>query len=404
MATLKLLPEQLKFMASTSPIVAYVGGIGSGKSYISCIKAVKNAINGRIELLIGLTYSQARDVLLETLMRVLDSYGLIENKHYKINKSELNVSFIGGGKILIRSAEIGNKLRGLNVSDVFVDESAYLKDREVFDITLGRMRLETDGQMHLTTSPNSFNWLYDIVQDKETDTIRVSTFKNSFLPDQYIKNLLKQYSSKFIQQELYGEFVQLTGSIFNGDWLREDIPDFRPNDIHNCKKIRFYDFAFSEDGDYSAGVLLAKYGEKYVIEDIVRVRQTYTDLRKTIIETAKKDGRDVMIGWEQAGQQKAVISDLNSISELALFQKRSLNVAKHGHKIKRILPLASLAENGNLFIMPACGNKKQFRDECNALTMDDSHPNDDMIDACASAFIMHNTIANGAQGHNARIY
>ena len=400
MNNIPLLNEQIDFLSSTSSIINYVGGIGSGKTFISCVKAIKNATMGRTQLMIGLTYSQARDVIYETLLKVFDLYGMKERTHFTINRSELTIRFCGGGKILIRSAEIGNRLRGLTISDCFIDEAGFLKNNDIYNIVLGRMRECGDGQLHTITSPNGFNWLYDITQQPNCHNIRVSTFKNSFLPDQYIKNLLQQYSTKFISQELFGEFVQMGGTIFEADWIKTDITIIPKSDLQNPKKIRFWDFAFSDgEGDYSAGVLLAKYGSRYVIEDIVRVQKNYTDLKKIIIETARHDGRDTLIGWEQAGQQKGIINDLNAVPELAMYNKRNLVVSKYGHKIKRILPLASLAENGNLFIFNSCNNKTDFLNECNGLTLDDSHTHDDMVDACASAFIMFNTIANSPTSH-----
>ena len=72
--------------------------------------------------------------------------------------------------------------------------------------------------------------------------------------------------------------------------------------------------------------------------------------------------------------------------------------------MKHILPLASLAENGKLYMSDGCKNKNEFKNECNALTMDDSHQNDDMVDACASAYIMFNSVFNNAQGHRTNIY
>ena len=207
MPEVSLMPEQCEFLTSTSPIVGYVGGIGAGKSFVSCIKAARNASMGRAQLMIGLTFSQAKDVLLTTMEKVLGLFKFIEGYHYKINRSELNITFMTGGIIYIRSAEIGDRLRGYTVSDAYIDEAAYLKNRVVFDILLGRLRESHDGQIHLTTSPNGFNWVYDIVQSEECQFLKVSTFKNPFLPEQYIKNMIKQYSSKFIQQELYADFV-----------------------------------------------------------------------------------------------------------------------------------------------------------------------------------------------------
>jgi predicted phage terminase large subunit-like protein len=406
-----LLPEQIDFITSKNPIVQYVAGIGAGKTFVACIKATQNALGGRYELMLGLTYSAARDVIFDTLLKVFDLFGLIANRHYTVNKSELNISFIGGGKILIRSAEVGNRLRGLNISDAFIDEAGYLKDKDVFDIVLGRLRDRDDGQLYITTSPCGFNYIYDLSLRSDVTTIKVSTFKNSFLPDRYIKTLLSQYSSTFIQQELYAEFVTLSNGMFNSQWIKdytsnETIVKLMNTQSSNIQRVRFWDFAFSsgDKADYSAGVLLAKVDGRYVIEDIVRVKQEYVDLKKTIVETAIKDGKGVQIGFEKAGQQKAVIGDLSTVPELALYVKKSLTVAKHGSKLQRILPLASQAELGNIYIKNTCRNKVEFKHECDALTVDDTHQHDDMVDACASAYILFNEIYNAPKGLKSNIY
>jgi predicted phage terminase large subunit-like protein len=410
MADIALLPEQIEFITAKDPIIQYVGGLGAGKSFIVCIKALKNALGGRSQLMVGLTYSAARDVLLTTLIKVLDLYGLRENIHYKLNKSELNVSFKGGGKILIRSAEIGNKLRGLNISDAYIDEAAYLKDDKIFQIILGRLRECEDGQLHISTSANGFNWVYDLTLMDDVKTIKVSTFKNSFLPDQYIKNMLKQYSATFIRQELYADFVTISNGFFKSDWIR----DLSTNEklgislatSGKVKRIRFWDFAFGsdKDSDWSAGVLLALVDGRWVIEDIVRVRQEYADLKRSIIETAKLDGTGITIGYEKAGQQKAIISDLSTIPDLRGYTVRTLTVSKYGSKMRRILPVSSQAELGNVYILDTCRNKRVFTDEVGQLSMDDSHAHDDMVDSMASAFILLNEGMNSTTGHKTNLY
>jgi predicted phage terminase large subunit-like protein len=410
MADIALLPEQIEFINSKNSVVYYGGGIGAGKTFIACIRASMNALEGRTQLMIGLTYSAARDVILETLLKVLGLMGLKENTHYSVNKSDLSVKFRGAGRILIRSAEIGDKLRGLTVSDIFIDEFAYMKNIGVYEILLGRLRESNDGQIYLTSSPRGFNFAYDIAQQPECDYIKVSTFKNSFLPDQYIKNMLKQYSATFIRQELYADFVTISNGFFKSEWIR----DLSTNEnlgvslatSSNVKKIRFWDFAFGStgDSDYSAGVLLALVDGRYILEDIVRVRQEYVDLRKTIIETAKHDGTDVVIGFEKAGQQKSVISDLSTIPELTMFRKKTLTVSKYGSKMKRILPVSSQAEMGNIYIVNTCRNRKHILDEIDQLSMDDSHAHDDMIDALASAYILLNEGMNSTTGHKTNLY
>jgi len=410
MSDIALLPEQIEFITAEDPIVQYVGGIGAGKSFIVCIKAVKNALRGRNQLLVGLTYSAARDVLLTTLLKVLDLYGIKEGRHYRLNKSEMNITFVGGGKIYIRSAEIGDKLRGLNISDAYIDEAAYMKDDKIFNIILGRLRESDDGQLHISTSPNGFNWIYDLSLMEDVRTIKVSTFKNSFLPDQYIKNMLKQYSATFIRQELYADFVTISNGFFKSEWIRDlSTNEKLAKDLltsPKVKRIRFWDFAFGsdKDSDWSAGVLIALVEGRWVIEDIVRVRHEYADLKKTIIETAKLDGTSIVIGYEKAGQQKAIISDLSTIPELRGYVVRTLTVSKYGSKMKRILPVSSQAELGNVYIKDTCRNKKVFTDEVGQLSMDDSHAHDDMIDAAASGYILLNEGMNATTGHKTNIY
>lgn len=405
-SNITLMPEQSTFMQSKKPFVAYVGGIGAGKSYVACIKAVRNALQGRSQLMVGLTFSHARDVLFDTLKKVLDAHGLEEGIHWTANKSQLEIEVLKKGKIYIKSAELGDKLRGYNVSDVFIDEAAYHKNNEVFNILLGRIREVDDAQIHLTTSPRGFNWVYDLTEDDDCEYIKVSTFKNPFLPTRYIKNMLKQYSSTFIKQELYADFVNISTGIFNAEWINtlEENAQLHTKYVQdsNIKRIRFWDFAFGDDksADYSAGILVAKVNDNYVIEDIIRVKKTYTSLKEVIIETALKDGNNVEIGFEKAGQQKAVIDDLVRDPRLSGYVRTPFNVAKHGAKMKRILPLASSAENGQIFIKNNCKHKADFMRECNELTLDDSHLNDDMVDACASAYLMFNN-SNKVFGYRA---
>lgn len=398
-SSIGLMTEQERFIKSSKPIVAYIGGIGSGKTFVSCIKAVLNAIDGRNQLMVGLTFPHARDVLAKTLSKVLDMMGFIEGYHWSMNKTSLEFSILGRATIYIKSAELGDKLRGYNVADIFIDEASYHKDDSVFNILIGRMREVEDAQIHLTTSPNGFNWVYDLTKSSDCDFITVSTFENPFLPDQYIRNMINRYSSTFIRQELYAEFVNISTGIFDSNFIKT------VRTIPNGQSVRFWDFAFGsgDKADYSAGVLLTKVGQEYYIEDIVRVKQEYNDLKNTIIKTAQRDGRDVVIGFESAGQQKAVVNDLVRLPQLAGYIKKSLQVAKYGHKMKRVLPVASLAENGQLHILSTCSNKREFFDECDALTMDDTHAHDDMVDALASAYISLNDLPV-ARGYRSNIY
>jgi len=357
--------------------------------------------------MVGLTFSHARDVLLTTLLKVLDLHGLVDGVHYRLNKSQLEVEIFGKTKIFIKSAELADKLRGYTVSDVYIDESAYASE-ELFNILIGRMREVDDAQIHLTTSPRGFNWVYDLTKSDDCEYIKVSTFANPFLPTRYIQNMLKQYSSTFIKQELYADFINITTGIFKSSWIKplssnvDLVTKLHKGQVDGA--IRFYDFGFTEGGDYTAGIKLAKIGNDYIILDIVRERKIYPQLKQVIFDTAKLDGIDVTIGLEKAGQQIAIINDLTRSPELSSYIKRDFAVSKYGHKAKRMLVLASAAENGQLYISDTCNHKTEFIRECDELTLDDSHANDDMVDACASAYLMLSNKSTLVQGKKTSIY
>lgn len=350
--------------------------------------------------MVGLTFSHARDVILTTFIKVLNMHNLIENIHYKINKSQLEIEILGKTKIYIKSIELGEKLRGYSVSDVFIDEAAY-SNIDIFNILLGRIRESQDSQIHLITSPHGFNYVYDLTRRDDCEYIKVSTFKNPFLPKQYLKNMLNSYSSKFIQQELYADFVNITTGIFNSNnikLLSKNSDLYHKFNINKYETVRFWDFGFSLDGDYSAGVLMTKIGSDYIISDIIRIRKLYPELKQLIIDTSKSDGIDVTIGLEKVGTQKGLVDDIIRSKELYNHIKRDFTVSKYGHKFKRILVLSSASENGQIYITDNCKNKLEFFRECDELSFDDTHSNDDMIDAATSAYLLLNNRSNPITG------
>ena len=138
--------------------------------------------------------------------------------------------------------------------------------------------------------------------------------------------------------------------------------------------------------DYSSGCFLAKNNDKYYIQDILKVKLEYPELKKLIIATALEDGPGVVIGFEDAGQQMAIISDIRACTELSKYVIKSMRPTKD--KITRAYPWASQCELGNFIIQRAPWNR-DFFDECNTFSTESvlkgtSH--DDMIDSVTGAY------------------
>lgn len=315
-----------------------------------------------------------RDVCMFTMRQ------LLTNAKYPFQeKSSEKCFIIDGQEILFRSGDEPDSLRGLSLDGFGMDETRNFKNRDVYDIMLGRLSNREHAQAHLVSSPKGKNWNWELEKDSDAEVIIQRTLDNPFLPAGYIDRLRKNYTTKFAQQELDADIIEFGAGVIDPSWFRKVPPRPAP------RGVRFWDLAVSikTSADRSAGALVTNEEGTVTIHDIRAGRFEYPILRKLIIETAKTDGRDVTICIEEAGQQKGFIDDLKYLPELMPYRIEALR--PEGDKFNRAMPWASRAQLGSVVICDGEWNKA-FLDECASFTADDSHEHDDMIDAVSGAY------------------
>lgn len=378
-------------MKSTKRGIIFRAGIRSGKSRIACYKAILNALKGRRQLIVSFTYKNLKDVIIDTLEKCLPLFGL-QPSDYEINKGDMIVT-VKGTYIYLRSGETPDKIRGIEVSDVFIDEAREFPTNEIFLICIGRMSESVDGQWHITSTTKGKNWVYDLEakNDGSIEIIQQKTNENPFLIDGFVDNLKKDYSSKFAQQELEGDIVELGAGIINPEWFIT-IDPFQVN-----KGVRYWDTAVSikTASDFSAGALCTQ-TDKFNIVNIIKGKFEYPDLRKKILETAQIDGLNVIIGIESVGQTKAFYDDL--LHEPSLKRHTIRSITPRGDKFNRAQPWIARAEASKVTICRG-GWNADFKNECADFTQDDSHLHDDQIDAVSGAY----ELLNRPQGYVSRV-
>ena len=131
--------RQRDFLESNSWGTVYRGGIGSGKTFVMCIRAALRALMGRRQLIVSFSYPMLRDVVRVTMGEVLEK---MEVK-YRLNKTEMTY-YVGKTEILMRSGDAPDSLRGLNIHDFSIDEARQFTNRDIFDILIGRIRNSED--------------------------------------------------------------------------------------------------------------------------------------------------------------------------------------------------------------------------------------------------------------------
>lgn len=209
----ELLDHQYDALTSENPITLLKGGIGSGKSFCGALHANMMAeLNPDSPGLIAAnSYKQLKDATLTTLLNFLDKHKI---KHaYKKQANEL---YIGRKMFYCRSLDNYDAIRGIEISDAWLDETRDTAP-EAFDVVLGRLRHPSTNKFRtlLTTSPNGYDWLHEkfvLNPLPGSNMVSASSMSNTYLPDGYIQMLLGAYDEKMIQQEIYGEFVNLTAN------------------------------------------------------------------------------------------------------------------------------------------------------------------------------------------------
>jgi len=107
---IELYQAQYDFVACPARFSAFIGGIGSGKTYAGAVKAFYAAAQSKtLGLVVSPTYPMLRDA---TVRVFLDVAG---DAIAEFRKTEMIATLVNGSEILFRSADDPNKLRGPSV-------------------------------------------------------------------------------------------------------------------------------------------------------------------------------------------------------------------------------------------------------------------------------------------------
>lgn len=203
--------SQEAFWRSTARYKAFVGGIGSGKSFAGAVEVLRQPARSR-GLVLAPTYGVLRDATMQTFFDKIPS-ALIKRHH----KTDKITDMADGKRIYWRSADDPNALRGPNLSWLWVDEGAYV-ERDAWKVGLGRLRVDTYGPTRawLTSTPDGFNWVWEEwVQHPSVEhwLVQAKTADNTFNETGYAERLAREYGegSAFARQELDGEFTDTSG-------------------------------------------------------------------------------------------------------------------------------------------------------------------------------------------------
>lgn len=362
------------FWNSPSRFRLFVGGVGSGKTRAGAVEVLRMPAFST-GMVVAPTYPMLRDATLRTIIELTTKAQVLK----QFNKADMSAELIDGKKILFRSADDPDRLRGPNLGWFYLDEAALMVE-QAWLIMIGRLR-EVPGKAWVTSTPRGFNWLYETFVNGGNDytVVKSSTRDNPYLPKEFVPSLERSYTSDWQKQEIEGEFTDPTGAMFQRDWF--STVDNAPEGL---KWARYWDLAASTKttADYtaSAEVAMADDGTLY-IRNMVRGRWEWPDAKKVMIETMKA-GNGTRHGIEEAMHGLAAVQELRRDPTLANVALRGIRVDKD--KVSRALPWAARAEAKKVKLVRGEWNQA-FLDEVCAFPQG-SH--DDQVDTVSGGVQM----------------
>lgn len=150
----------------------------------------------------------------------------------------------------------------------------------------------------------------------------------------------------------------------------------------NARRCRGWDLAAStgKNAAWTVGVLMARLGNRYWIEHVVRFRGSSHEVERRMRETAERDGHGVKVSIPQDPGQAGKAQVRALVGNLSGFSVTSS--PESGDKVTRALPLAAQVEGGNVCLVDGPWNGAFLAEA----TLFPNSEWKDQIDAASRAF------------------
>ncbi len=247
-----------------------LAGRGFGKTRCGAEKVREWVKTSPIVNLIGATASDARDIMIEGESGILAICPKWERPIYIASKRQL--SWPNGAKSLVFTADEPERLRGKQSMKIWADEIGSWRYEDSWDQAMFGLRLGSNPQAVVTTTPRPTKLVKSIVANKSTVVTRGSTYENrSNLAEAFFEEIITKYEgTRLGRQELMAELLlDNPGAL----WHQGVIDDLRRNRAPALKRIvTAIDPSVAKFGEKDeCGIVVAAEGmdgHYYVIDDL----------------------------------------------------------------------------------------------------------------------------------------
>ena len=202
------------------------------------------------------------------------------------NKSDNEIHFYNGSKIIGFPAIEPDRLRGVQFHRAWCDELASWRYRETFDNLMMALRLGQNPKCIITTTPRPTKLIKELATRSDTEVIKGNTFENiDNLAPSAVSMLKERYEGTRIgRQELFAEILEdVEGALFNLGLIDEarvkEAPELQRIVVAIDPAVTSSEFS-DETGIVVAGV---DYNDNYYILDDVSGVMSPDEWAKTAV-------------------------------------------------------------------------------------------------------------------------
>jgi len=200
-----------------------------GKSVLSRMIMLKWALdNPGLYWIVSPTFQQGKDI------HWMQGYKKELKNVDKWNDSDLSLTLHNGSVIQLKTAENPDRLKGVKLRGLIVDEIAAMRNWEwIWQEALRPCLTDYEAPAIFISTPKGFNHFYDLYNTKNDlyKSWHFTSYDNPYIPKEEIDYARKELTDDTFQQEYMADFRKYTGLVYK-EFQREihviepfDIPD-----------------------------------------------------------------------------------------------------------------------------------------------------------------------------------
>lgn len=210
-------PAQQAVSNSLKRFRVFCGGRRVGKTFLAIRELARFASQPRKRVLyICPTYQMARDIIWLDLKNKLNTLKWIA----RTNESRLEIELVNGSRIMLRSGESAEALRGGGYDFVTFDETSDIKPECFYEVIRPALSAQKPpGSALFVGTPKGFNWFKDLYDMAEThddwESFQFTSLEGGNIPEEEIAAARSMLDEITFRQEYEASFQTVSSRIYH---------------------------------------------------------------------------------------------------------------------------------------------------------------------------------------------